>query len=361
MFTYQNASAPEHTLPAMIVTSEKHEIIDLEDEEKGEETQTSPITSLVIPPSPLSSPSRIPPNLLNIPHEVREKILIELLLRPWRVIPCYNCGSVTVPDFMAVEPDIDISLLLVNKQLHAESARVLYSLNHFRFLSPQLALWWFQRIGEINLSRVWAVSFTVDAEEDAGFQVREERLWLALFTFLQPRQELKRIGISFGQWSKEASRMLKSCDQSRIKGPRAECFNKLAEFRGLHWVEFLKGDFLCNGDAAYLINTMTLPPETPTLSRTVVETDSIAHEELETGEDQSLEMEPHQNMSTGEDIFAQDDEGDEDQVDENTTFNYGYHYDHMTGCYYDHNEMVCKGWYEDDSDDNGHRRRDEDY
>lgn len=360
MFTYQNVSAPKLTLPAMIVTSEKHEIIDLEDEETGEETQKSPKTPLVIPPRPLSNPSRTPPNLLNIPHEVREKILIELLQRPWRVIPCYNCGSVLVPDFMAVEPDIDISLLLVNKQLHAESARVLYSLNHFRFLSPGLALWWFQRIGEINLSRVWAASFTVDAEEDVGLQVREERLWLALFTFLQPRQELKRIGISFDQWTKEGFRMLKSCDQERIKGPRAECLNKLAEFRGLQWVEFLNGDFLCSGHAEYLINTMSLPPDTPPLSRTVVETDSIAHEELETSEDQSTEMETNQNMSTGENVFSQDDDGDEDQVDENTTFNYGYHYDHMTGCYYDHNEIVCKDWYEDDSDDNGHRRSDED-
>lgn len=359
MFAYQNARAPELTLPAMIITSEKPEIIDLE-EEKRDERQKSAKTSLVIPPSPLSNPSQIPPNLLNIPHEVREKILIELLQRPWRVIPCYNYGSVAVPDFMALEPNIDISLLLVNKQLHAESARVLYSLNHFRFLSPQLALWWFQLIGDINVSRVWAASFTVDAEEDVGLQVREERLWLALFTFLQPRQGLKRIGISFEQWSREGFRMLKSCDQNRIKGPRAECFNKLAEFRGLHRVEFMKGDFLCNRDADYLINTITLPPETPPLSRTVVETDSIAHEESETGEDQSMEMETHQNMSTGENIFPQDDDEDEDQADENTTFNYGYHYDHMTGCYYDHNEIVCKDWYEDDSDDNQHRRRDDD-
>lgn len=359
MFTYQNASAPELILPAMIVTSEKHEIIDLEDEEKGEETQKSPKMSLVIPPSPLSNPSRTPSKLLNIPYEVREKILIQLLQRPWRVIPCYNCGSVVVPDFMAVEPDIDISLLLVNKQLHAESARVLYSLNHFRFLSPQLALWWFQRIGEINLSRVWAASFTVDVEEDVGLQVREERLWLALFTFLQPRQELKRIGISFDRWTKEGFRMLKPCDQDRIKEPRAECLNKLAEFRGLQLVEFLKGDFLCYGDADYLIKTMTLPPETPPLSQTVIETDSIANEELETSDDQSMEMETHQNMSTGENFFSQDDDGHEDLVDENTTFNHGYHYDHMTGCYYDHNEIVCKGWYEDDSDDTGHRCRDE--
>lgn len=360
MFTYQNASAPEPTLPAMISTSEKHEIIDLEDEEEGEEKQTSPKTSLFIPPSPLSNPSRIPPNLLSIPHEVREKILIGLLQRPWRVIPCYNCGSVAVPDFMAVEPDIDISLLLVNKQLHAESARVLYSLNHFRFLSPQLALWWFQRIGETNLSRVWVASFTVDAEEDVGLQVREERLWLALFTFLQPRQRLKRIEISFDQWSQELFHSFNSCNQNRIKGPRTECFSKLAEFRGLHWVGFLKGDFLCNADADYLINTMTLPPKTPPRSRTVVETNSITYEELETGEDQSMGMETHQNMSSGENLFSQDDDGDEDQVDENTTFNYGYHYDHMTGCYYDQNEIVCKGWDEDDSDDNGHRRRVED-
>lgn len=344
----------------MIVTSERHEIIDLEDEEKGEDTQTSPKTSLVIPASPLNNPFRVPPNLLNIPNEVREKILIELMLRPWPVIPCYNCGSVAVPDFIAVEPDIDISLLLVNKQLHAESARVLYGLNNFRFLSPQMALWWFQRIGDINLSRVCAASFTVDAGEEVGLQVREERLWLALFTFLQPRQELKKIGISFDQWKKEGFRMLRSCDQDRIKRPRAECLNKLAEFRGLRWVEFLKGDFLSNRDAGYLIDTMTLPPDTPPLSRTVIEADAIAHRKLRISEDESMEMETYQNMSTEDNLFSQDDNGTEDLVDENTTCNDGYHYDHMTRFYYDHNEVVCEGWYEDDSDDNGYRRRDED-
>lgn len=359
MFTYQNASGPKLTLPAMIVTSEKHEIIDLEDEKKGEDTQTSSKTSLAISASPLNDPSRIPPNLLNIPYEVREKILIELLWRPWRVIPCYNCGSVTVPDFMAVEPDIDISLLLVNKQLHAESARVLYGLNHFKFLNPQLALWWFQRIGDLNLSRVSAASFAVDAEEDFGLQVREERLWLALFTFLQPRQELKSIGISFDQWNKEGFHMMKSCDQDRIKGPRAQCLNKLAEYRGLQWVQFLEGEFLSSRDADYLINTMTLPPDTPPLSRTVIEADAIVRQQSRISEDQAMEMENHPNESTEESIFSPEDSGNEAQVDENTAFNDGYHYNHMTGCYYDHNEVVCKGWYEDDSDDNGHRRRDE--
>lgn len=360
MFTYQNASGPEPTPPKMIVTSEKHEIIDLEDKEKGEDTQISPKTSLVISASPINNLSRVPPTLLNIPHEIREKILIELLWRPWRVIPCYNCGSVAVPDFMAVEPDIDISLLLVNKQLHAESARVLYGLNHFRFLSPQLALWWFQRIGDINLSRVSAASFTVDAEEDVGLQVREERRWLALFTFLQPRQELKNIGISFDQWNREGFRMLKSYDQDRIEEPRAQCLNKLAEFRGLRWVELLKGDFLSSRDAAYLINAMTLPPDTPPLSRTVIEADAIAHQQLGISEDDGMEMEIYQNKNTEENIFSQDVNGYEAHVDENATFNDGYHYDHMTGCYYDHNEVVCKGWYEDESDDNGHLRRDED-
>lgn len=358
MTTYQNASGQKPTLPAIIITSEKHEIIDLEDKEMGEDTQTSPKTSLVISASRLNNPSRIPPNLLNIPHEVRERILIELLCRPWRVIPCYNCGSVAVPDVMAVEPDIDISLLLVNKQLHTESARVLYGLNHFRFLNAQLALWWFQRIGDINLSRVSAASFTVAAEEDVGLQVREERLWLALFTFLQPRQELKKIGISFDRWNKEGFRMLKFCDQDRIKGPRAQCLQKLAEFRGLQWVDFLKGDFLSSVDAEYLINTMTLPPDRPLLSRTLIEADAIAYQQSRIGEDEDMEMENHQKGTEGN-TFFQEDDGNEAQVDENTTVNGGYPYDHMTGRYYDRNEVVCNGWYGDDSDDNRYRRRGE--
>lgn len=344
----------------MIVTSEKHEIIDLEDREKAEDTQTSSKASLIISASPSNDLSRTPPTLLNIPHEVREKILIELLWRPWRVIPCYNCGSVVVPDYMAVEPDIDISLLLVNKQLHAESARVLYGLNHFRFLNPQLALWWFKRIGDINLSRVSAASFTVDAEEDVGLQVREERLWLALFTFLQPRQGLKKLGISFDQWNKEGFRLLKFCDQDRIEGPRAQCLNKLAEFRGLQWVEFLNGDFLSSGDASYLIDAMTLPPATPPLSRTVIVADTIAQQQLRNIEDEGMEMENHQNKSAGENIFSQMGNGNEAQGDENTTFSEGYHYDHMAGCYYDQNEVVCNDWYDDDSDDNGYLRRYED-
>lgn len=359
MFTYQNASGPKPILPAMIVTSEKHEIIDLEDKEKGHDTQTSPKTSLVISASPLNNPPRNPPNLLNIPYEVRERILIELFWRPWRVAPFYNCGSVAVPDFMAEGPNIDISLLLVNKQLHTESARVLYGLNDFKFLNAKLALWWFQRIGDINLSRVSAASFAVDAEEDIGLQVREERLWLAVFTFLQPRQELKKIGISFDRWNKEGFRSLKSCDQDRIKVPRAQCLQKLAEFRGLQWVDFLKGDFLSSVDAEYLINTMTLLPDTPLLSRTVIEADAIDHQKSRIGEYESMEMEIYESKDTEGNTLFEEDDGNEAQLDENTTVNGGYHFDHMTGCYYDRSEAVRNGWYGDGSEDNGYRRRGE--
>ncbi len=322
-----------------------------EDEKEVQQAQATQKLSLEIPvASPLQEDRPIlcdAPRRLLFDVHIRKAIIKELLRRPGQIIPFYNCGSAAVPDFMTLEPDIDISLLLVNKQLHADAVEALYGLNVFRFMKPRVALWWFQRIGLSNLQKITSANFIVDADEDVNFQVREERLWQALFSYLQPRQRFHNIGISFERWNDEGFQYLTPFDQDRITGSRDMSVGRLAQFRGIEIVHIRGGTFLNARDGEYLIACMMLPhgairPPQPALD-IEVEKEVPAECEYSTALDED-------NQNPDEMMVVYDNENEE--IDENGN---RYYCNEGNGPYgYDENGYDNEAYgYEDD--DHGHQ------
>lgn len=199
--------------------------------------------------------------LLDLPLNVRNQILNIVLEKPHLVTPFYYTGCVELEEYLVTEPNIDISLLLVNKQLHGEAADILYGINDFRFSKPELALWWFRHIGPSNVNRVRNAHFFMDSFEYPTFQVREERLWQSLFTWLEPRQNLEEITLSFERWNMEAYHWKPEFERDRIDLARIGTVEALWNFRGLRSVEIRGGDFLTGSNSAILAQCMMIPKE----------------------------------------------------------------------------------------------------
>ena len=173
--------------------------------------------------------------LLNLPHYLRTKILQLILLRhPNSITPNYNYCSIEVSEDLALNDNIDASLLLVNKQLHAEASHILYTQNTFSFHSAEVAFWFLKRIGPINVARIRAVIFLLDTGEvNNAFRVPKERLWRNVFTWLKPRHHLQSFVISFRDWhhDHEAAR------------ERNEVIGVLFGYRGLQHVSVKKSEY----------------------------------------------------------------------------------------------------------------------
>ena len=204
--------------------------------------------------SPLDKPFRS----LNLPFEVRRQILKMALERPDMVAPFYYAGSVELPEHLVTRPNIDVSLLLVNKQLHAEAADIFYGVNAFHFSQPQVALWWFQHIGPSNVERIRDAQFITNSFEFADFHLREERLWQNLFTWLAPRQKFEKISISFERWDEEGLHWKGDVERDRVEMARSESVYALCRFRGLRSVEIQGGDFLTKDEGLLLSRAMML-------------------------------------------------------------------------------------------------------
>ena len=204
--------------------------------------------------SPLDKPFR----LLDLPFNIRKQILKTALKKPEMVAPFYYTGSVELPEHLVTRPNIDISLLLVNKQLHAEAADILYGVNAFHFSQPQVALWWFQHIGPSNVKRIRDAQFITNSFEYTDFHVREERLWQILFTWLATRQKFEKISLSFERWNEEGLHWKGDLERDRVDLARSESVYALCRFRGLSSVEIQAGEFLKDEDAELLSEAMML-------------------------------------------------------------------------------------------------------
>lgn len=224
------------------------------------------------------SPNNMGFRLLDLPVKIRKRILKMVLQKPGMVKPFYYTGCVELPEDEVTKPNLDVSPLLVNKQLHIEAAETLYGANQFEFTDARLALWWFKHIGPRNVPRIQSAHFSLGAWEHPAFMVREERLWQIAFTWLAPRQRLDTISLSFdqwnaldqwtgsdqwadfGQWAAFAFDQWNSASPDRDLGPirsaRDGALRALASFRGLDNIDVTHGTYLTHFDIVQLAHAM---------------------------------------------------------------------------------------------------------
>lgn len=195
--------------------------------------------------------------LLDLPVKIRKQILRMELQRPEMVVPYYYTGCVELADYLVSNPNIDISLLLVNKQLHVEAADTLYGANAFHLSDAQIALWWFRHIGPSNVSRIRCAHFSMYAYPHMNFQIREERFWQKVFCWLEPIQSLTTISLAFEQWKTAGVLSMRGIGRSRIELAREGCIRALAGFRGLRSVE-IRGKYMKDEERKILAEIMML-------------------------------------------------------------------------------------------------------
>lgn len=231
-----------------------------DDEMDVQESIDIPLVEAVDAPRKQNATARDKPlGLLDLPSKVRKQILKIALKEPKAVAPFYHTGCVELAEHLVTKPNIDISLLLVNKQLHAEAADALYGANAFRFSNPQLALWWFRHIGPTNVSRIRTAYFIMDSFDHMNFYVREERLWQNVFTWLEQRQNFQVISLSFERWNEEGMNWMTDFDIDRVESARDGSMRALFKFRGLQSVKIRPGTFLNRGHMDDLSQAMMLP------------------------------------------------------------------------------------------------------
>lgn len=182
--------------------------------------------------------------------------------QPRKVTPFYYTGSVELAAHLVTKPNIDISLLLVNKQLHAEAADALYGVNVFRFARPEIALWWLRHIGPSNVQRIRRAQFFMDSFEHMNFHVREERLWHHVFAYLEPHQNLDAILVSFERWNHDGLDWKEGLEMSLVQSAREGALFTLLRFRGLQMVDIRGGEYLTHADIKVLSDNMLLPKDT---------------------------------------------------------------------------------------------------
>ncbi|MCJ1466028.1 hypothetical protein MMC07_004647 [Pseudocyphellaria aurata] len=197
-----------------------------------------------------------PFSFLALPVAIRKRILKLELQKPEMVVPYYYTGCVELPDYLVTNSNIDISLLLVNKQLHVEAADTLYGANAFQLSDAKVALWWFRHIGPSNVSRIRSAHFSMDAFWHTNFQVREERYWQMVFSWLESRQRFATVSLSF-EWKTAGLQSMRALERSRLEQAREGSIIALCGFRGLDSVE-IRGKFLKTDDARELAQIMML-------------------------------------------------------------------------------------------------------
>lgn len=261
--TRSNQPAPLEIPTVVPGSPDSFELIHAEhpdDEMDVQESIDIPLVEAVDAPRKQNATARDKPlGLLDLPSKVRKQILKIALKEPKAVAPFYHTGCVELAEHLVTKPNIDISLLLVNKQLHAEAADALYGANAFRFSNPQLALWWFRHIGPTNVSRIRTAYFIMDSFDHMNFYVREERLWQNVFTWLEQRQNFQVISLSFERWNEEGMNWMTDFDIDRVESARDGSMRALFKFRGLQSVKIRPGTFLNRGHMDDLSQAMMLP------------------------------------------------------------------------------------------------------
>ena len=190
--------------------------------------------------------------LLSLAPELRAQALRCVLVRSAYITPYYNCGSVEVETGIAEKENFDASVLLVNKQLSEEATRILYGGNGFEFTSPEVASWWFKRIGR-NFKDLKCVKLTLSTGFN-GFGVSQERMWHNVILWMRLKHRFEELHISFKYWSDGYSNTYNRLDVSEMQRElatkeRENIWSTLGKYRDIDRVTIDPGFFTSRIDA----------------------------------------------------------------------------------------------------------------
>ena len=130
---------------------------------------------------------------------IQSRVLQFLLVRPAPYKPWYNYCSAEQPEYMVRAPNIDIPLVLVNKEISARATDVFYGENVFDFNRPEVSLWWLKRIGA-NISKIRHIQVFFTTGRDRGFRTSQEVLWLKFLNWIKRTQMVSSARVDFGKW-----------------------------------------------------------------------------------------------------------------------------------------------------------------
>ena len=189
-----------------------------------------------------------PFRFMGLVPEIRNQILQVVLRRSDSIIPYYNYCSVELPEHMAVNENVDTSVLQVNKQIYEEASHVLYTENTFVFEAPEVALWWLKRIGP-SVARIRTAGFVLDSGEvSQAFGAVKEQLWRILFAWLKPRHHIQHFIISFRKWHQN----------HELRRERERVMLILLEYRGIEHVTIKRSNYIDKTGADFIERCMML-------------------------------------------------------------------------------------------------------
>ncbi|MCJ1375018.1 hypothetical protein MMC20_006252 [Loxospora ochrophaea] len=199
-----------------------------------------------------------PSSFLALDASLRKQILGLVLSRDYPIHPYYNQGSLEVPEYLVETPNVDLSILLVNKQLNKEASDLFYGENIFVLDKPIEALWWLRRIGG-SVTKVRRTVFHLSSGIlDGHLNTWEERLWLNVITWIAPRHEIREIAVSFDKWLPLGGAAFQGEDLALAEDARFRILDILHSFGGMSYVEIYGGRFLTSYEKRDLEDSMLL-------------------------------------------------------------------------------------------------------
>ena len=201
--------------------------------------------------------------LVEWPDEVRQQMLISMLVKDEPIIPYYHQGSVEGTSEETKKPNYDIKMLLATAgepQLYQQALEIFYSKNIWEFENPRVAQWWLKKLGakvallrhiNIDLTQgVWGIGSTP-----------LEKLWYMLIVWMKPRVKLYTIKVSFEQWDHALvrNRNVPPTEFFPVAESRLGVWSTLLSFRGLNSTDISAGPFVPYDYADALARTMILP------------------------------------------------------------------------------------------------------
>ena len=204
-----------------------------------------------------------PFNFLGCPDKVRQRILHHVLRNQNPIRPYYKFGALELPAHMATRENYPtvVAAFAGNAELVDQASTILYGENVFHLRDAKVALWWLQRIGRANVSRLRHLHVALDEGVADHFGTRKEAVWRKAFVILHDHQRLSSLSVGFRGWTTETgAEDGLSGEDVRVWGPRYAVLMMLLSWRGLHDVEMNWGAFVTSEDAEVLVNALVMEP-----------------------------------------------------------------------------------------------------
>ena len=211
-----------------------------------------------IPSLDMMSLLSAPFNFQGLDKKIQNRIMQFSLVRHPPYTPWYNYCSAEQPEEYVQLPNIDVPLVLVNKDLSARATDIFYGENMFDFVKPEVSLWWLKRIGA-NASKIRLIRIYFTTGRECAFNTSQEVLWLKLLAWFKRKQRISEALIDFCRWYDLPRKPRQGEDEwpEQTIRERDEIVLLLASYGGLRQADIRRGPWLTRMQAKDLETSMT--------------------------------------------------------------------------------------------------------